>query len=241
MDSSLMLERSNLYNRFAHYNKYNFCIDYEYVEASNKFEFIWVGYEPLEDENDIPFTAPILILSAIFLGLVAVVHVLIPKRSISQFIVQRYATSQFCGFALLAIMQIVSYINKEIVNPMCKPVSIVIYYFFMASFLWLNVMSYDIWWATKFLLAEKRNRRSESKSGDHVEKMKHVGEGLINKFNRKPGLFSKKTLYKYSACAFGLPLAMSTAIAVVDYCDLSDYPYIIKPNFGSKNCFFVGN
>ncbi|KAI8437026.1 hypothetical protein MSG28_010416 [Choristoneura fumiferana] len=97
------------------------CIDYV-LPKSGMYENHTVKYfvileTPEMYETDIGFVASALLISCVFLVIVLIVYALLPELR------------NLCGLILM------SYVA-----------TITIYYFFLASFCWMNVMSFDIWW-----------------------------------------------------------------------------------------------
>ncbi|CAH4028296.1 unnamed protein product [Pieris brassicae] len=94
-------------------------------------------------------------------------------------------------------------------NDSCMNLTIVIYFFFLAAFAWTNVMSYDIWWTFRgYAKARPIHRRGE-----------------------------KFKFCMYCLYAWGVPLAMTLVLLVLNAVDFSDQPWIIKPLVPTVGCF----
>ncbi|KAI8437018.1 hypothetical protein MSG28_010414, partial [Choristoneura fumiferana] len=126
-DRSFTYEQPNSYERWTHINSSKMCIDYV-LPKSGMYENHTVKYfvileTPEMYETDIGFVASALLISCVFLVIVLIVYALLPELR------------NLCGLILM------SYVA-----------TITIYYFFLASFCWMNVMSFDIWWTFRFML-----------------------------------------------------------------------------------------
>ncbi|KAK9296344.1 hypothetical protein QLX08_009666 [Tetragonisca angustula] len=94
----------------------------------------------------------------------------------------------------------------------CSTIAFIIYFSFLASFFWLNVMCFDIWWT----FGGFRSLR-----------------GSVMQRERKKFLI-------YSIYAWGCALILTGVCVIVDF--FPDIPeYVIKPQFGRQNCWFTTN
>ncbi|XP_043522794.1 probable G-protein coupled receptor Mth-like 3 isoform X2 [Frieseomelitta varia] len=92
----------------------------------------------------------------------------------------------------------------------CSTIAFIIYFSFLASFFWLNVMCFDIWWT----FGGFRSLR-----------------GSVMQRERKKFLI-------YSIYAWGCALILTGVCVIVDF--FPDIPeYVIKPQFGRQNCWFT--
>ncbi|XP_047503345.1 G-protein coupled receptor Mth2-like isoform X2 [Pieris napi] len=119
-------------------------------------------------------------------------------------VLMAYVFSLMVAFLGMATIQI-----DEFENDTCVNLTIVIYFFFLAAFAWMNVMSFDIWWTFRgYAKARPIHRRGEN-----------------FKF------------CMYCIYAWGVPLAMTLAFMKVNEADLSDQPWIVKPLVPENGCF----
>ncbi|CAH2048765.1 unnamed protein product, partial [Iphiclides podalirius] len=125
-----------------------------------------------------------------------------------------------CGMVLMAyvasqfgafLMLSVIQIGSHTVNA-CLGLTFCTYFFFLSSFCWMNVMSIDIWWTFRgYAKARAIHRRGET-----------------FKF------------LMYCIYAWGLPLLMTIALAVLNESDISAYPWLISPKIPIQGCFLEG-
>ncbi|XP_047503341.1 G-protein coupled receptor Mth2-like isoform X1 [Pieris napi] len=197
----LYLEFPNAYDRWTPIES-EFCLDY--ANGTDVAIAFWVIYTvPIAQSND--YISIALITSSFFLALLLVVYAILPElRNIGGMVLMAYVFSLMVAFLALAAIQIGSYEADTCVN-----LTIVIYFFFLAAFAWMNVMSYDIWWTFRgYAKARPIHRRGE-----------------------------KFKFCMYCMYAWGVPLAMALAFMKVNEADLSDQPWIIKPLVPTLGCF----
>ncbi|XP_075978349.1 putative G-protein coupled receptor Mth-like 11 [Anticarsia gemmatalis] len=102
------------------------------------------------------FSATGMLISAFFMMLVLLVCRLIPElQNFKAALTQAYLLS----LTVFYILKPVLLLNMaEMDGPACQKLSPAVYYFFLASFLWLNVMSFDLWYAvTNEVLPTRKN------------------------------------------------------------------------------------
>ncbi|XP_073956038.1 G-protein coupled receptor Mth2-like isoform X1 [Choristoneura fumiferana] len=215
-DGSLEQEQPNSYERWTHINSSKMCIDYV-LPKSGMYENHTVKYfvileTPEMYETDIGFVASALLISCVFLVIVLIVYALLPElRNLCGLILMSYVASLFGGFLMLATLQLVT-IAEENTDGVCFGLTITIYYFFLASFCWMNVMSFDIWWTFRgYAKARPIHRR---------------GEGF------KYGV--------YCVYSWGLPAAMTLFMVEIDSVDLRHIPWFIQPKMINSGCFIEG-
>ncbi|XP_045447878.1 G-protein coupled receptor Mth2-like [Melitaea cinxia] len=121
--------------------------------------------------------------------------------------------SLFGSFTVLVIYKIIMGLaNYTISMNECIGYPSALYCFTLSAFFWMNVMSFDIWWT----LRRMTNRVTISG----------------NRNNRK--------FLIYCAYAWGLPIAMTIALVLMENADLTHMPWIIKPNIVINACFLEG-
>ncbi|XP_073956039.1 G-protein coupled receptor Mth2-like isoform X2 [Choristoneura fumiferana] len=198
-DGSLEQEQPNSYERWTHINSSKMCIDYV-LPKSGMYENHTVKYfvileTPEMYETDIGFVASALLISCVFLVIVLIVYALLPElRNLCGLILMSYVASLFGGFLMLATLQLVT-IAEENTDGVCFGLTITIYYFFLASFCWMNVMSFDIWWTFS------------GKRGLSLERWS-----------------MRARFCAYAAYAFGFPTGLTVLLAALEFSGLPAHP-----------------
>ncbi|XP_045484058.1 G-protein coupled receptor Mth2 isoform X2 [Pieris rapae] len=204
MGGILYMEFPNAYQRWMRIET-EFCVDY--INGTEVTIAFWVNYSvPIPQSNEYIYIA--LIISSFFLALLLVVYAVLPElRNIGGMVLMAYVFSLMVAFLALAAIQIGFYDPDT-----CLNLTIVIYFFFLAAFAWMNVMSYDIWWTFRgYAKARPIHRRGE-----------------------------KFKFCMYCLYAWGVPLAMTIAFKKINEADLTDQPWIIKPLVPIIGCFLEG-
>ncbi|KAJ8731199.1 hypothetical protein PYW07_004363 [Mythimna separata] len=207
----LQLELPNAYNRWNPIPIANYCVDYR-IMADPKLvkPRYWVQL-PGGDfvQSNIYLTSATLV-SCFFMLLVLLVYLLLPElRNLCGMILMAYVFSLFMAFLLLAVIQIK--IHK---TETCIGLTMSIYYFFLATFCWMSVMSYDIWWTFR-------------------------GYAKARAIHRRGELFK---FLMYALFAFGVPLLMTIGLYVLNSMkdDMRDLPWFVTPHVPEFGCFLEG-
>ncbi|XP_047503334.1 probable G-protein coupled receptor Mth-like 3 isoform X8 [Pieris napi] len=150
-----------------------------------------VCFDPQPDEeNYIPGIICMLISCVFIIVTVAVYYCLPELCNLHGKVLIAYLLSLFVGFIFLSTMQILLSIDN-ISREYCMTFTFIIYYFILAAFFWLNVMSFDIWWTFS------GNR------GISIERM------------------SVKSRFRaYSIYAFGVPALFTALVAGLEFSHL---------------------
>ncbi|CAF4933006.1 unnamed protein product [Pieris macdunnoughi] len=150
-----------------------------------------VCFDPQPDEeNYIPGIICMLISCVFIIVTVAVYYCLPELCNLHGKVLIAYLLSLFVGFIFLSTMQILLSIDN-ISREYCMTFTFIIYYFILAAFFWLNVMSFDIWWTFS------GNR------GISIERM------------------SVKSRFRaYSMYAFGVPALFTALVAGLEFSHL---------------------
>lgn len=211
----LYLEKSNFYLRWTPRNTSRYCVDYRKVKSKNasvaweaQYRFFTV-MDPVTQPETQTLYRTALMISSLFLLIVLLVYAILPElRNLGGLILMAYVGSLLCAFFLLSIILLdVNYKTNT-----CIGSTMVIYYSLIASFCWMNIMSYDIWWTFRgYAKARSIHRRGE-----------------IFKFQM------------YCLYGFGVPLVLTILLAVMHFVDFSDQPWIIKPQLVRYGCFMGG-
>ncbi|CAH2095979.1 unnamed protein product [Euphydryas editha] len=201
---NLYMESPNAYIRWSRID--HFCIEYEVDETVIPKYWTYIENDSLEKPNIYHTIA--LLVSSVFLLIVLIVYILLPElRNLVGLILMAYVLSLMGAFISLASLQIGEYSDAE-----CLCLTAVTYFSFLATFCWMNVMSYDIWWTFRgYAKARPIHRRGE-------------------KFK-----FAMYCLY-----AWGIPLLMAVGLVVIGNTDLSHMPWFIKPQVPQLGCFIEG-
>ncbi|KAJ0176469.1 hypothetical protein K1T71_007648 [Dendrolimus kikuchii] len=207
----LKIELPNAYNRFQVLNRSQFCVDYRLKIDSNILTPVFYIVQSTQNaEQTNVYITNALYISCFFLLLVLLVYSLLKElRNLGGKILMAYVASLFMAFLLLSIIQIP---DHEIRTCQCLSESYVIYFFFLSTFYWMNVMSYDIWWTFRgYAKARPIHRRGEN---------------------------FKFTMY--CIYAWGLPFIMAIAFAILNEVPMIDYPWVITPKIPQRGCFLEG-
>ncbi|KAL4716725.1 hypothetical protein ACJJTC_004844 [Scirpophaga incertulas] len=136
----LYLEYPNAYNRWMSMSSTEYCIDYLVPATIHGREpkiGAW-GVLPASDviQGNYVFTVG-MIISCIFLILVLIVYLLLPElRNIGGLILMAYVFSVLCSFIFLMVIQRAGHSTTS-----CVALTLTLYFFFLASFCWMNIMS----------------------------------------------------------------------------------------------------
>ncbi|CAK1551260.1 unnamed protein product [Leptosia nina] len=202
----VFMEMPNAYQRWTPIEPDKFCADFAPDDYGNLTVFFWVYTETVVENNDYYYIA--LLVSSFFLALLLIVYAILPElRNMQGKVLMSYVASLLGAFLSLVAMQIGSYPKET-----CVALSTIIYFFFLAAFSWMNVMSYDIWWTFRgYAKARPIHRRGK--------KFKFI---------------------MYCLYAWGVPIIMAIAFVCMNEADLSDQPWIIKPMIPNHGCFLAG-
>ncbi|XP_072949448.1 G-protein coupled receptor Mth2-like isoform X2 [Epargyreus clarus] len=182
-----------------------YCVDYILKKNGNlKDTFIFLYYNPPPATNLLLVVG--LYISSGFLFLVLVVYSLLPSlRNLTGLLLMAYVFSQLLTFLFVAFMQ------EPHTHGTCVRLLVTMYFFNFASFCWMNIMAFDIWWTFRgYAKARPIHRRGET------------FKFLI-----------------YCVYGFGLPLAMTIGFVVIHNTPMDHIPGFLKP-LGKYECFFKG-
>lgn len=203
---SFYIEFKNAFYRWTLVER--FCIDY-LVDDETLPRIMAVGGEGLAQPANVFFTTALLI-SSVFLFLVLLVYCLLPElRNLVGLILMAYDFSVLGAFLFLFTLQVG---NFEVIE--CIALTAITYFFFLSTFCWMNVMSYDIWWTFRgYAKARPIHRRGE-----------------------------KFKFLMYCVYAWGVPLLMAVMLVVLNSLteDLKDHPWIVTPLIPQAGCFLEG-
>ncbi|XP_076378233.1 G-protein coupled receptor Mth2 isoform X2 [Megalopta genalis] len=150
-----------------------------------------------------------MILSTPFLFVTFLVYTVVPElNNMHGLTLRGYIGSLLVAYILLAILQTTP--QKDISDFLCFAFAYIIYFSFLASFFWLNVMCFDIWWTFGGFRSL---------------------QGSVKQRERKKFLI-------YSIYAWGFATILTSICVLMD--NLHSIPdHFIRPGFGIRNCWFL--
>ncbi|KAH0554195.1 probable G-protein coupled receptor Mth-like 10 [Cotesia glomerata] len=177
------------------------------------------GYpEPNEEISPQRFTvnAVLELISCTFLLLTFLVYLCLPLlQNLHGKTLMCHLASLFIAFACHATITLSSLqdsIDDDFIinKPMCKPLGYTMAVAFLASFSWLSIMCFDIWWTfggcsgAAYVSSRKKAR--------------------------------KKRFFFYSCFAWGLPMIILIVMITIDR--TQSIPEDLRPNIGVDSCWF---
>ncbi|XP_020295639.1 G-protein coupled receptor Mth2-like isoform X2 [Pseudomyrmex gracilis] len=149
-----------------------------------------------------------LIISLPFLLTTFVVYSIIPElRNMHGYTLRGYVGSLFVAYTVLSLLQLIPPIDME--DFICITLAFVIHFSFLASFFWLNVMCFDIWWT----FGGFRSLQGSVKQRE------------------------KKKFIMYSIYAWGSASIFTLVCAIMDFVPSMPKKFI-RPEFGAERCWF---
>ncbi|XP_043249028.1 G-protein coupled receptor Mth2-like [Colletes gigas] len=165
-----------------------------------------------EDNENVIIAFPVgLIVSAPFLFATFLVYTMIPElKNMHGFTLRGYVGSLLVAYVMLATIQITP--QERISNAVCVAFAFIIHFSFLASFFWLNVMCFDIWWTFGGFRSL---------------------QGSVKQRERKKFII-------YSIYAWGCASLLTGVCAIMDF--VPNIPdHFIRPQFGEQSCWFTTN
>ncbi|XP_043495962.1 G-protein coupled receptor Mth2-like isoform X2 [Polistes fuscatus] len=150
-----------------------------------------------------------LIISLPCYLLTFIIYSIIPElNNLHGCALRSYISTLFFSFLFLLIVQT----SQEINQTLCYIFAFCMYFFFLASFYWLNVMCFDIWWT----FGGFRSLRGSVKQRD------------------------RKKFIIYSIYAWGIASFFTSICLIMDFAP--NIPEnTIRPELGEKRCWFTTN
>ncbi|GLH02122.1 G-protein coupled receptor Mth2 [Gryllus bimaculatus] len=189
-----------------------FCAMYVVVAGKDQPEFgvLLCIPTPLQHRlSDAVYPATMAVSCVLLLVTFLVYAVLPDLRNFPGHVLMSYVPSLLVGYVFNGIVRI---FPAQISDDFCISAAFIIYFAFLASFFWLNVMCLDIWWT----FSGFRPMRGSVKEREH------------------------KKFIIYSLYCWGSPLIMLIICMVMDlHPDIPDS--YIKPGFGELKCWFKSN
>ncbi|XP_053609582.1 G-protein coupled receptor Mth2-like isoform X2 [Plodia interpunctella] len=201
---SVFLEKPNAFDRWMQVKPANYCLDFIYP---GKDVQVWAQLETDEMEDTVYITVG-MIISCVFLVLVLVVYSLLRElRNLCGKVLMAYVFCLLMSFLSLAVI-----LANDLDLKSCIAFAFIGYFFFITTFCWMNIMSYDIWWTFR--------------GYDKVRPIHRRGENY--KF------------CMYCMYGFGVPLGMTILMGVINSLDLRHIPWFVTPNIPESGCFLSG-
>ncbi|EFN65885.1 G-protein coupled receptor Mth2 [Camponotus floridanus] len=149
-----------------------------------------------------------LIISLPFLLATFVVYSILPELgNMHGYTLRGYVGSLFVSYTVLVVLQSIS--PNDIKKSICITLAFFIHFSFLASFFWLNVMCFDIWWT----FGGFRSLQGSVKQRE------------------------KKKFIIYSIYAWGSASILTIVCAIMDF--VPNVPKeFIRPEFGEATCWF---
>ncbi|CAH0398219.1 unnamed protein product [Chilo suppressalis] len=208
-NGKLYLEYPNAFQRWQTRNVYDYCLDFSIPTKNNKEVTlgIWVTFDGNGKAPSNLYLRIAMIISCVFFFIVLVVYSLLPElRNLGGLVLMAYVISLMFAFISLLVIQ------GTLSPKNCITFTMFTYFFFLATFCWMNVMSYDIWWTFRgYAKARPIHRRGE-----------------------------KFKFLMYALYAWGLPLAMTISLYFLNSVDLQHIPWLVLPKIPDKGCFLEG-
>ncbi|CAK9829486.1 G-protein coupled receptor Mth2 [Anthophora retusa] len=210
-DEFMLLDNGSIYkqNEKLMFQETEYCLGIVDTDAYN----VILCFDLDDDEADtekITIVFPVgLIVSVPFLFTTFLVYTLLPQlRNMHGCTLRGYIGSLLVAYVILAVVQISP--QEQISDPLCVVFAFVIHFSFLASFFWLNVMCFDIWWTFGGFRSL---------------------QGSVKQRERKKFLI-------YSIYAWGCASVLTGICVIMDF--LPDIPeYFIRPEFGAQSCWFT--
>jgi len=156
-------------------------------EINGTFKLNPTSCDTIEEPSHV--TTWIMVASIPFIILTILVYGFVPKlRNLHGKCLIGYLFSLAFGYTLLAIINMNYFEPRE-----CIYLAPLTYYFFVAAFFWLSVISFDLW-----------------------HSFRNTSNGNVQRF------MQMKRFYVYSAYAWGCPIILTIAIILAEQSDLDD-------------------
>lgn len=165
-----------------------------------------------------------MLLSVPFIVATILVYLCLPElRNVHGKCLLGYLVGLAFGYSILSAIQLNG--NRYIHPTICKTAGYAIYFSFLSAFLWLNIISIDLWWNFKCVL--------------DFMKMFFSWKLITIPFDRGTKcikvLPAKKRITCYSIYAWGLSLAFTLLAFELD--SSSSVPTHFQPGIGAQSCF----
>ncbi|XP_072744283.1 G-protein coupled receptor Mth2-like [Anoplolepis gracilipes] len=149
------------------------------------------------------------IVSILFLMSIFLIYSILPElRNVHSFILRNYSSALSVAY-IFDIVNIL--ITADTVQySVCLTVAFFNYFCFLTSFLWLTIMSFDVWWTLRGLCSLQKNIKQREKN----------------------------KLMFYAIYAWGLPFILAVTSIIMDSVS-ENLPQILRPEFRAGDCWFA--
>ncbi|XP_059052081.1 G-protein coupled receptor Mth2-like [Achroia grisella] len=214
-NGSMLLDSPNTGTRFRVIDNYNFTLIF-YVKYVNDTAHSYAVIRFIKEDENLTDTKDVLVavgmlISSFFMILVIVVYGLLKElQNLFGYVMIAYMAT-FSGAFLLQATKSLGLRENIFDNTVCLVITPLVNFGIISSFMWMNVMSFDIWWTFRGTHYGRRINR----------------HGIRHKF------------MCYGLYAWVLPAILVVIEVVIDNKDLKHLPNFIKPSFGT--CSFSDN
>jgi len=191
----------------------DYCIDSFFYDNFSESAMVCFPEQP-EDPWNMLIYRYFLIVSSLFLILTFIVYAVLPEiRNIHGVTIMCHVASKAVMYITFALIQLnVGVYDDPVSHRICITLAVTSHFTWLASFTWLNVMSFDIWWTFSDL---------KPRSLRHHNRRHHLGFRFL----------------MYSLYAWGVPTLIVSVGQILD--NVANVPEnIIKPDFGVYSCWF---
>ncbi|XP_011341054.1 G-protein coupled receptor Mth2 isoform X2 [Ooceraea biroi] len=190
------------------YPFWNYCIDWH--STLDKIGIVACLMPDMQTASEEEYTAHHvgIIVSIPFLVATFLVYAIIPElRNLYGKTLMCYVICLITAYVFLIL---VNYIHMSLIRVLCLFSAFVIHFSFLASFFWLNVMCFDIWWTFGGFRSL---------------------QGSVKQRERKKFMI-------YSIYAWGSASILTIICAIMDF--VPSVPKgLIRPEFGAERCWFT--
>ncbi|XP_034175028.1 G-protein coupled receptor Mth2 isoform X1 [Osmia lignaria lignaria] len=208
-DAFVLLENGTLQTSTSKFAAWTYCLDWK-----DSFEKIVVlvclstddASSSYEEEKQQESYKVGIIVSIPFFFVTFLVYAIIPElRNLYGKTLMCYVACLVVAYTFLVLVKFFYYFTIAL----CSAIAFVIHFSFLASFFWLNVMCFDIWWTFGGFRSL---------------------QGSVKQRERKKFLI-------YSVYAWGCAFLLTGVCIVMDF--LPNIPdHFVKPEFGTQSCWF---
>uniref|UniRef100_A0A1E1W882 G-protein coupled receptors family 2 profile 2 domain-containing protein n=1 Tax=Pectinophora gossypiella TaxID=13191 RepID=A0A1E1W882_PECGO len=208
----LYQEAPNRLIRWHELNRDEFCVDYRLMDDGKVGQpRFWTVLKATgitgADSHDVMFYIIGMFISCVFLMVVLVVYALLPElHTLSGMILMAYVSSLLMAFLLLGIIQL-----QQFSENVCFGLAYSTYFFLMASFCWMTIMSYDLWCLNC-----------------------HCGR-ITSKIK------ARRKFRNYCLSAWGVAAGLTIFLIITNHISMPNLRWFVTPNIPNQGCFIAGD
>lgn len=95
---------------------------------------------------------PVMLASVPFITATIFVYMCVPElRNMHGIVLTCYLATLAVAYTTLASVQLYGLFEQRIEQPGCKIIAHIIYFAFLSTFFWTNVLSFDLWWGFRYV------------------------------------------------------------------------------------------